>query len=66
MKRSKANLEVTVDIGACLSSRAIYHYKTIPLGATAMETLGFGGGSLVSVAGDTGDVALNPAVDSVG
>ena len=30
-----------------------------------METLGFGGGSLVSVAGDTGDVALHPAVDSV-
>ena len=31
-----------------------------------METLGFGGGSLVSVAGDTGGVALNPAVDPVG
>ncbi|RMX55458.1 hypothetical protein pdam_00019379 [Pocillopora damicornis] len=44
----------------------MYHDKTIPLGATAMETLGFGGGSLVSVAGDTGDVALNPAVDPVG
>ena len=28
-----------------------------------METLGFGGGSLVSVAGDTGDVTLNSAVD---
>ena len=41
----------------------MYHDKTIPLGVTAMETLGFGGGSLVSVAGDTGDVTLNSAVD---
>ena len=42
----------------------MYHDKTIPLGATTV--LGFGGGSLVSVAGDTGDVTLNPAVDPVG
>ena len=38
----------------------MYHDKTIPLGATAMETLCFGGGSLVSVAGDTGECCPEP------
>ena len=42
----------------------MYHDKTIPLGATAMETLGFGGGSLLLEI--LGDVALNSAVHPVG
>ena len=42
----------------------MYHDKTTPLGATAMETLGFGGGSLLLEI--LGDVALNSAVDPVG